>query len=106
MTNPFILKLEQGAEMTDEDRAALETTVRDVRQIGAHQDLIREGDDPKDVHVILEGFAVRYQLRGDGLITLKGKRLTMPDVQRMKEFAEFEPNYLHLKKRAAGNRAE
>jgi Crp-like helix-turn-helix domain len=36
------------------------------------------------------------QLREDGLITLKGKTLTILDLERLKEFADFDPNYLHL----------
>ncbi len=43
---------------------------------------------------------VLQQLRADGLITLKGKRLTIHDVAALQEFAEFNPNYLHLKNEA------
>jgi DNA-binding transcriptional regulator LsrR (DeoR family) len=42
---------------------------------------------------------VLQRLRGDGLITLSEKRLTIHDVERLKAFAGFDPNYLHLKKR-------
>jgi CRP-like cAMP-binding protein len=66
MANPFISKLEHGAELTDEDRAALDKAVGDVRQIGANKDLIKEGDKPEHVHLILEGFAFRYKLLADG----------------------------------------
>jgi CRP-like cAMP-binding protein len=66
MANPFISKMEHGAELTDEDRAALEKAVGDVRQIGANKDLIKEGDKPEHVHLILEGFAFRYKLLADG----------------------------------------
>jgi hypothetical protein len=66
MANPFISKLEHGAELTDEDRAALEKAVGDVRQIGANKDLIKEGDKPDHVHLILERFAFRYKLLPDG----------------------------------------
>ena len=41
-------------------------------------------------------------LRQEGLIVLKGGTLTMPDVERLKEFAGFNPNYLHLTSRAVG----
>jgi CRP-like cAMP-binding protein len=40
-------------------------------------------------------------LREQGLITLAGKRLTIPDVERLEAFADFNPNYLHLQKRQA-----
>ncbi|MBB3997639.1 Crp/Fnr family transcriptional regulator [Aureimonas pseudogalii] len=39
---------------------------RRVRDIDANQDLISEGDSPEDVHLILEGFAVRYKLTTQG----------------------------------------
>jgi hypothetical protein len=39
------------------------------------------------------------QLRKDGLITLQGNRLTIMDVNGLQEFAEFDPNYLHLTRR-------
>jgi CRP-like cAMP-binding protein len=36
------------------------------------------------------------KLREDGLISLKGKTLTILDPERLKEVAGFNPNYLHL----------
>jgi CRP-like cAMP-binding protein len=35
-------------------------------------------------------------LRREGLIQLSGKRLTIPDLDRLMEAAMFNPNYLHL----------
>ena len=39
---------------------------------------------------------VLQTLREDGLISFKGKRLTILDVERLKARAGFNPNYLHL----------
>ncbi|MBD2747103.1 Crp/Fnr family transcriptional regulator [Microvirga sp. BT688] len=39
---------------------------------------------------------VLQQMRTDGLIELKGKRLFVPDWERLKEAGEFDPTYLHL----------
>ncbi len=39
------------------------------------------------------------QLRLQGLITLKSHTITVPDVERLNSFAEFNPNYLHLTQR-------
>lgn len=39
------------------------------------------------------------QLRLDGLIMLKGHTITIPDVERLKSFSDFKPNYLHLTQR-------
>jgi CRP-like cAMP-binding protein len=36
------------------------------------------------------------EMRDQGLITLKGKTLTIPDLARLKAVAMFNPNYLHL----------
>lgn len=36
------------------------------------------------------------ELRRDGLIVLERKRLTIPDLQRLKDAAMFNANYLHL----------
>ncbi len=35
------------------------------------------------------------ELRGKGLITSKGKRMIVNDVDKLFEFADFKPNYLH-----------
>jgi len=39
------------------------------------------------------------QLRSEGLIMLKGHTITIPDVEQLKTFADFNPNYLHLTQR-------
>lgn len=39
---------------------------------------------------------VLQELRRQGLIVSKGKSLTIPDAERLKEFAQFNPSYLHL----------
>jgi CRP-like cAMP-binding protein len=50
-----------------------------------------------DVHVN----RTLQQLRSEGLIKLDGKRLEILDVERLKAFSGFDPNYLHLTKRKA-----
>jgi len=66
MDNPFILKLEHGARFTDADREALEAACIHPRRVPAYTDLIREGDDPRNVHLVLEGFVCRYKVLQDG----------------------------------------
>lgn len=46
---------------------------------------------------------VLQQLRQDELITLQDRMLQIPDVKRLAAFADFNPNYLHLKNRRAGH---
>jgi len=42
---------------------------------------------------------ILQQLRRNGLITLKRKVLSIHDVDRLKDFAEFSPNYLHIEQK-------
>jgi CRP-like cAMP-binding protein len=44
---------------------------------------------------------VFQQMRADGLIELKGERLTIPDWDRLKKAGDFDPTYLHLKQEEA-----
>lgn len=39
---------------------------------------------------------VLQQLRDAALIKQRGRTIFMPDLQKLEEFAEFNPNYLHL----------
>jgi DNA-binding transcriptional regulator LsrR (DeoR family) len=42
---------------------------------------------------------VLRQIRLTGMITLRGHTVTIPDVERLNSFADFNPNYLHLQQR-------
>ena len=44
---------------------------------------------------------VLQELKGEGLIVWRNKQVHIPDVARLKAFAEFDPKYLHLTPRAA-----
>jgi CRP-like cAMP-binding protein len=46
---------------------------------------------------------VLQELRGQNLLVWKSKRVHIPDVARLKAFAEFNPNYLHLRRRENGD---
>ena len=59
MGNPFVLKLEHGARLTDSDRELLEAVSANSRRVPAYTDLIHEGDNPRNVHLVLEGFVCR-----------------------------------------------
>jgi CRP-like cAMP-binding protein len=64
--NPLIRKLEQFAGLSDEDRRLVDEAVRDVRRLEARQDIIREGERPDEVHLLLEGWAARYKVLPGG----------------------------------------
>ncbi|MCJ2080178.1 Crp/Fnr family transcriptional regulator [Methylobacterium sp. J-090] len=66
MQDALIRKLESFEELTDADREALRAFVPRLRQVPARTDLIREGDVPGNVHLILDGYACRYKVLPDG----------------------------------------
>ncbi len=66
MENPFVRKLQCGARLTDDDRALLRSVTTDYEEVPARRDLIREGDVPSDVHLVLQGLACRYKILPDG----------------------------------------
>lgn len=64
--NPLIAKLSRVMTLSQEECAALEAICQDVRQIGARRDIIRDGDRPERVHLILSGWACRYKIMKNG----------------------------------------
>ena len=68
MTNLLICKLEQFAALGQNDRRALDSIVATARarDVGADQDLVRDGDRPSECVLILEGFACRYKILPSG----------------------------------------
>ncbi len=66
MLEPFIRKLEIGAELSGHDRERLSELAYQAKTIGAHEDVIKEGDRPENVHLVLSGFACRYKLLPSG----------------------------------------
>lgn len=61
-TNLLVRKLESFHALSLEDRELLERHCRPLREIPAKQDIIREGDRPDEVVLILSGFACRYKV--------------------------------------------
>ncbi|MFK5600526.1 Crp/Fnr family transcriptional regulator [Methylobacterium sp. HMF5984] len=59
-------KLEGFEDLSDDDRRALDGLAPRIRQVGARVDLVREGDAPENVHLILDGLACRYKVLPDG----------------------------------------
>ena len=65
--NPLTRKLEHFVKLSDDDRRALDTMAsQHVRERRARADLIREGDKPDHVKLILTGWACRYKVMEDG----------------------------------------
>ncbi|GJD93164.1 Transcriptional activatory protein AadR [Methylobacterium iners] len=65
-SNPLVRKLAGFCGLSDLDQGLLEKITAKPRLVEARTDLIREGDVPDSVFLILEGFACRYKLRASG----------------------------------------
>jgi CRP-like cAMP-binding protein len=63
----LIRKLEQFTRLSADDKRMLQAaSSRKVRELGAREDIIHEGDQPKHVNLVLQGFACRYKVLEDG----------------------------------------
>lgn len=61
------LHLEAYARLSQADRALLAAaTARNVRQVPARRDIVREGEKPRAVNVVIEGWGCRYKQLPDG----------------------------------------
>ena len=66
MTNRFIEKLRGFGELSDGDVSALVEATSRPQAFGPRKELIREGDQPGPVLVVLEGWAFRYKALPNG----------------------------------------
>ena len=66
MENLLTRKLELFGPLPDADRRVLDEIVASPRIVEGHLDIAREGESPKHVRLILEGFACRYKQLEDG----------------------------------------
>jgi CRP-like cAMP-binding protein len=64
--NPLIRKLDHLFPLTREEVHILESACSRIAQFGADQDIVRDGDRPKDCNLLLEGFVCRYKLTPEG----------------------------------------
>ncbi len=66
MANHFVQKLKNLAELNSADTTAIAALTSHPRDYAAKQDIIREGDRPGPVFVILKGWACRYKILPSG----------------------------------------
>lgn len=66
MINRFVNKLRGLAPLGADDVAAIEAATSRPRKYVARQDLIREGDEPGPMFVVLDGWACRYKILPSG----------------------------------------
>lgn len=66
MANRFVEKLLGLASLSEDEIAVLAKATAKPRDVPAKQDLIREGDAPGPVFVMLDGWACRYKILPNG----------------------------------------
>lgn len=67
MTDYLTLRLQQFVRFSDADKNMLaELSSINVRNVEGRRDLIREGEDPHVVNLVLEGWAIRHKVLEDG----------------------------------------
>ena len=59
-------KLEAFTKLSADDRGALASVIKNTRYVDARRDVVAEGDRPRHVHLVLEGWACRYKTLPDG----------------------------------------
>jgi CRP-like cAMP-binding protein len=59
-------KLEAFTRLSADDRTALAQVSRNVRFVEPRRDVVSEGDRPRYVHLVLDGWACRYKSLPDG----------------------------------------
>jgi CRP-like cAMP-binding protein len=66
MNNPLLRKLSNFTTLSEEESAAVVECCMDVREVGAREDVISQGDRTGGVKLLLDGFACRYKTLEDG----------------------------------------
>ncbi|MFA6117919.1 MAG: Crp/Fnr family transcriptional regulator [Sphingomonas sp.] len=65
-TAAFFSKLRACACLSGDEERALQNAMRDVRFFSAGTHIVEKGDRPHYVHILLSGWAARYELLSDG----------------------------------------
>lgn len=67
MVTSLVLRLDAFTRLSQDDRAVIDrASRRSVREVDARRDLIREGDSPRFVYLMLDGWTCRYKTLPDG----------------------------------------
>lgn len=66
MERAFVRSLERFHPLAQEEKQALQDSVSRVVELGAHEDINRQGEQSSDSPILLDGFAYRYKLFDDG----------------------------------------
>ncbi|KQP38319.1 Crp/Fnr family transcriptional regulator [Methylobacterium sp. Leaf104] len=81
----LIRKLETIITVSDAERRAIEGLPVTRRQLGAHQDIVRDGDHPKQCCLLLDGWTFRYKLLDEGKRQILSVHIPgdIPDLQSL-----------------------
>lgn len=66
MSNILVRKLSNFTDLSDDDRKAIDALCAHRITVEAKRNLIREGERPNDVYLLLDGWGYRYKLLPDG----------------------------------------
>ncbi|MCW6509097.1 Crp/Fnr family transcriptional regulator [Hyphomicrobiales bacterium BP6-180914] len=66
LANPLARKFLNFRQLSRTDEEALDNALERVQRIGSREDIVQQGDAPRFVHVILEGWACHYKHLQDG----------------------------------------
>jgi CRP-like cAMP-binding protein len=64
--NPWAARLKQLSDLPEEDERLLDLFISEPRTYDRHQDIIRMGETPREVFVLIEGCACSYKILPDG----------------------------------------
>ena len=64
--SPLALRLEAFARLSHDDHQAIAKITQNTKTVPPRRDLIREGDPPRVVQLVLDGWACRYKTLPDG----------------------------------------
>ncbi|MDB5405911.1 MAG: transcriptional regulator, Crp/Fnr family [Rhodospirillales bacterium] len=66
MLESWIARLEQFAPLSGEDKLELGRLLSEPRRVHAGEDIVREGEAPTHIHIIVSGIACCYKVLPDG----------------------------------------
>jgi CRP-like cAMP-binding protein len=83
--NPAIRRLESIFQLSNVERAAVETLPMQVQTITADQDIVREGDRPSRSCALLQGYTATYKTTGNGKRQIHAFHIPgdIPDLQSL-----------------------
>ena len=81
----LVCKLERIGPLSDEERHAVENLPAKIQTLGARQDIVRDGEKPEHCCLLVEGWAFRYKLLGEGRRQILSFHVTgdMPDLHSL-----------------------